>query len=60
MDARGLKSRDLTAAFGDCHPRLIDHWAARDTDTQPNPPTWEQWLASRELLNLPDALDAEV
>ena len=60
MDAAGLKSRDLTALFGDCHPRLIDHWAARDTDSQPSLPTWDQWGVLRERLGLGDALDAEV
>lgn len=60
MDAQGLKSRHLTAAFGDCHPRLIDHWAARDSDSQPALPTWEQWLALKAILNLSDALDGEV
>src|SRR6478609_11810182 len=43
MDARGLRSKDITQHFGDCHPRLIDHWAARDTDSQPAVSTWEQW-----------------
>jgi DNA modification methylase len=42
MDARGLKSRHLVDHFDGCHPRLIDHWAARDTDSQPSLPTWEQ------------------
>lgn len=60
MDAKGLKSRDLTQHFGDCHPRLIDHWAARDTDSQPSLPTWEQWGTLRDLLEMGDELDAEV
>lgn len=60
MDANGLKSRDLTQYFGDCHPRLIDHWAARDTDSQPNLPTWEQWETLRDLLDMGAEHDAEV
>jgi DNA modification methylase len=60
MDARGLKSRDLTAAFGECHPRLIDHWAARDTDSQPALPTPAQWLVLKHVLGLPNDLDPEV
>ena len=60
MDAKGLKSRDLTQHFGGCHPRLIDHWAARDTDSQPNLPTWEQWEMLRNLLDIGAEHDAEV
>lgn len=43
MDDKGLKSRDLTHVFDDCNARLIDHWAARDTDSQPALPTPFQW-----------------
>jgi DNA modification methylase len=60
MEARGLKSRHLVDHFDGCHPRLIDHWAARDTDSQPSLPTWEQWLRLRELLDLGTEHDAEV
>jgi len=60
MDARGLKSRDLTDHFGSCDPRLIDHWAARDTDSQPSLPTWEQWQKLRDVLGIGDEMDAEV
>ncbi|MGB8265223.1 MAG: DNA methyltransferase [Candidatus Velthaea sp.] len=59
MDANGLKSADVAPAFG-CHSRLIDKWAARDTDSQPALPTWEQWLALKPMLSLPDDMDAEV
>lgn len=52
MDAKGLKSRDLTRHFGDCNARLIDHWAARDTDSQPSLPTPEQWDTLVEVLQL--------
>ncbi len=60
MDAKGVKSKDLVVHFGDCHPRLVDHWAARDTDSQPNLPTWEQWLVLKQVLSLDDDVDAEV
>lgn len=61
MDARGLRSRDLVEYFDGCHPRLIDHWAARDTDSQPSLPTVAQWETLREVLAIADgAVDAEV
>ena len=57
MDAAGLKSADLVQYFGGCNARLIDHWAARDTDSQPNSPTLEQWFRLKELLKLGDDKD---
>ncbi|WP_246772955.1 DNA methyltransferase [Paenibacillus polymyxa] len=57
MDAQGLKSRELTQHFGDCNPRLIDHWAARDTDSQPSAPTIEQYLKLKEVLRLTYEMD---
>lgn len=51
MDAKGLKSKDLVEHFDDCHPRLIDHWAARDTDSQPSMPTVAQWEVLVEVLD---------
>ena len=59
MNALALKSSDLAPEFN-CHSRLIDHWAARDTDSQPALPTWVQWLALRDRLGMRDDLDAEV
>ena len=50
MDVRDLRSRHLVEHFDGCHPRLIDHWAARDTDSQPALPTWEQWERLRDLF----------
>lgn len=50
MDRAGVKSDDLTKHFGDCHARLIDHWAARDTDSQPSLPTPAQWAKLVELF----------
>lgn len=60
MDSKGLKSRDLAQHFNDCNPRLIDHWAARDTDSQPSLPTPSQWGVLREVLSLGSDMDAEV
>lgn len=60
MDRHGIKSRDLVPFFGNCHPRLVDHWAARDTDSQPSLPTWDQWQTLRDLLQIGHACDAEV
>jgi len=60
MDARGLKSRDLVDLFGNCDPRLIDHWAARDTDSQPSLPTPSQWSILKAALGLSGDLDDEV
>lgn len=59
MDAAGIASSALAPLF-DCHPRMIDHWAARDTDSQPCCPTWDQWLQLKEALALGDEMDAEV
>lgn len=60
MNAKGIKSKDLAPEFGNCHPRLIDHWGARDTDSQPSLPTWAQWQVLRAILPLSPDLDAEV
>lgn len=60
MDARGVTSASLAPLFGGCHPRLIDHWAARDTDSQPCLPTDEQWARLRVLLELGPEMDSEV
>jgi DNA modification methylase len=53
MERKGLKSRDLAPEFG-CDPRLVDHWAARDSDSQPSLPTMDQYAKLRELLSLDD------
>lgn len=60
MDTRGLKSRDLVAHFGRCDPRLVDHWAARDTDSQPSLPTPPQWSTLRALFPELVTHDSEV
>lgn len=54
MDNKKLKSKDLVQHFDNCHPRLIDHWAARDSDSQPNLPTMEQWEVLKFLLDIND------
>ena len=59
MESQGITSKDLAIRF-ECHPRLIDHWAARDSDSQPSVPTPSQWAALKRALNLDDSMDAEV
>jgi DNA modification methylase len=51
--------RTIATRF-DFHPRMVEHWAARDTDSQPSLPTLEQWDQLRELLDFDDSMDAEV
>jgi hypothetical protein len=51
--------KTLAAHFG-FHPRMVEHWAARDTDSQPTLPTLEQWDQLRDLLEFADDHDAEV
>jgi DNA modification methylase len=60
MDRQGVRSPALVHHFGNCHHRLIDHWAARDTDSQPSLPTTEQWSTLKSVLGLGDEMDAEV
>lgn len=59
MDALEVSSREIADDFG-MHSRMVDHWAARDTDSQPNLPTWDQWTRLRDLLGMDGELDAEV
>ena len=59
MESQGITSKDLATRF-ECHPRLIDHWAARDSDSQPTVPTPSQWAALKRALTLDDSMDAEV
>jgi len=60
MDRKGLRSRMMVEHFGNCNPRLIDHWAARDTDSQPALPGWAQWLKLKEVLDLDSSMDEQV
>ena len=59
MDDRGLKSGDMTQLFGSCSARLIDHWAARDTDSQPALPTPSQWAKLVDIFPDLSALTPE-
>ena len=59
MNALEVSSREIADDFG-MHSRMVDHWAARDTDSQPNLPTWDQWVRLRDLLGMGGDLDAEV
>lgn len=59
MDASGLSAAEVAERFG-FHSRMVDHWAARDTDSQPAVPTLEQWVALRGLLGFGPEMDAEV
>ncbi|AHB31269.1 DNA methyltransferase [Mycobacterium phage HufflyPuff] len=51
--------RTIAERFG-FHSRMVEHWAARDTDSQPTIPTLTQWDQLRDLLAFDDELDAEV
>lgn len=59
MDAGNMKSRDI-APLIDCDPRLVDHWAARDSDSQPALPKPDQWGRLKTLLGLDGSMDEEV
>ena len=59
MEASGTSASDIAARFG-FHSRMVDHWAARDTDSQPTCPTWDQWLMLKTFVGLSDDMDAEV
>jgi hypothetical protein len=41
MESSGVTSKNIADVFG-FHPRMADHWAARDTDSQPAVPTLDQ------------------
>ena len=41
MDSHGVTATQIAAEFG-FHSRMVEHWAARDTDSQPYLPTLEQ------------------
>lgn len=40
--------------------RMVEHWAARDTDSQPTVPTIEQWSQLKDILGLASSMDPEV
>ena len=53
MDSTGTTNKQIAAAFG-FDPRMADHWAARDTDSQPSTPTLEQVPKLLEVLGNPE------
>jgi hypothetical protein len=59
MERAGVTSRALAERFG-FHSRMVDHWAARDTDSQPSVPTVQQWESLRGALGFGPEMDAEV
>lgn len=59
INSCNLSVKSIAENFG-FHPRMVEHWAARDSDSQPSIPTWDQWLALKALLKLSDEMDAEV
>lgn len=59
IESNDMSTADVAEPFG-FNRRMVEHWAARDTDSQPTVPTWEQWLQLKNLLSFGDEMDAEV
>lgn len=59
MEELGKTSKDIASHFG-FNSRMVDHWAARETDSQPSVPTWEQWKELKILLSFNGEMDSEV
>jgi hypothetical protein len=59
MEAKGWTSREIGREF-EMHSRMVDHWAARDSDSQPNLPTLDQWLRLKTVIGFSNEMDAEV
>lgn len=59
IDASDHTVKTIAERFG-FHPRMVEHWAERDTASQPSVPKWDQWLALKDLLGFGDEMDAEV
>lgn len=59
IEGSSLTVMAISERFG-FHSRMVEHWAARDTDSQPTLPTLDQWDALRDLLGFDDSMDAEV
>ena len=55
----GLKYKAVGHALG-VTDRMVGHWAAADTDSQPSVPNWDQWVRLKALLGFGDALDDQV
>ena len=51
MQATNATSRGIADVFG-FHSRMVDHWAARDTDSQPCVPTLEQFPTLLDVLGV--------
>ena len=57
------RSNETTATIAEkfgFNRRMVEHWAARDTDSQPAVPTIEQWVSLKDILGLDSSMDAEV
>jgi len=59
IDASEYTTATLAKHFG-FNRRMVEHWAARDTDSQPTLPTLSQWESLRSLLGFDGEMDAEV
>jgi DNA modification methylase len=59
IDESNENVRTIAQHFG-FHSRMVEHWAARDTDSQPTIPKWEQWQQLQSFLNFNNEMDHEV
>lgn len=59
IEDSGKTTKELASIFG-CNVRLIEHWAARDTDSQPYMPNLEEWNKLKSILSIPSDMDDEV
>lgn len=55
----GMSIEDIASKFN-FTTRMIYHWAAKDTDSQPRLPSNEQWNILKGYLNFSDEMDSEV
>ena len=60
IDEHPEQSIALIAERFGFNARMVEHWAARDTDSQPGVPKLDQWDILRELLSFDDEMDAAV
>lgn len=61
MEEKSITSKQIAERFG-FHSRMVDHWAARDTDSQPSMPNRFQFGSFVEILEVepPPEIDALV
>jgi DNA modification methylase len=59
IESSGASVEGIARQFG-FHSRMVDHWAARDTDSQPTIPTIDQWRRLKEILKFSDEMDCIV